>query len=381
MTNYFFNSFEVVFITYGVGAGLGMGILTLTNTAILPHYFIGRLSFATGISHTGAAIGMFIFAALNEFLVNEYGLQGAFLILSAISLNTIPLGLLLREPHFETKISKDKCGSLNDLCNDNISTSTVKSSGEPIFKSESKGERESLLDDYYKKKSQLAKNTESNISNEKSGSLNDFCKDKTSSSTVTHSGLDLLRNGYFVLLMLANILIIVSHFVIPTMLPEHIVLLGGSKKKGANTVVIIGVANVFSRLMLWNLKADSTKTLIVILSLSSIISGASLLFSIFYIEYWIYICLCITFGLTRGIYIILSVLLTVKIVGKENTHHAFGITFSIWGLGILIGLPSCGVLANITTAQFQYSIVFMCVGSAEVLAGGLFIIMYVMWKE
>ncbi len=341
--NYYFNYFEVIFLTYGVGVGFGTGIIAVANSAILPHYFVKRFNFATGISQTGTAVGMFIFSGLNEFLLNEYGLKGTFLILSAISLNAIPLGLLIRDP---------------------ISTSKIK--GEE--------ERQALI-------SNCKDIQQTDILRDKSDCFNDTCKEDTQNTTSIWSGLELLKNNHFVLLMLANFLVIISHYVIPTMLPEHIVLMGGSTKQGASTIVIIGAANIFSRLVLWNIKTDHAKTLMVILTISSVISGASLMFSILYTEYWAYVCLCITFGLTRGIYIINEVLLTVKIVGTENCHHAFGITFTVWGLGILIGLPGCGVLANITSVQFQYSIVFMCVGSAEVLAGVLFIIMYATWNE
>ncbi len=287
---------------------------------------------------------MFIFAGLNEFLLKKYGLQGTFLILSAISLNAIPLGLLIRDPISVSKIKGD----------DN--------------------EKQALITNC-----KDIKQTE--ISRDQSDCLNDTCEGKTQNIKSIWSGLELFKNGHFLLLMLANLLVIISHYVIPTMLPEHIVLLGGSSDQGASTIVIIGAANIFSRVVLWNIKTDNAKSLMAILSVSSIISGASLMLSIFYTKFWIYVCLCIIFGLTRGIYIINAVLLTVKIVGAENSHHAFGITFSVWGLGILIGLPSCGVLANITSALYQYSIVFMCVGSAEVLAGILFIIMYITWRE
>ncbi len=329
LIDYFFNNFELLFLTYGVGVGFGTGLISLAITAILPHYFIKRLSLATGISQTGTAIGMFIFSGLNELLVSEYSVQGAFLILSAISLNAIPLGLLMREP----TIIQDE---------DN--------------------ERELLLDKKIQSESECS---------------DDPYKGNKSNSTVKGLGLDLLRNGHFAVLMVANFLIIISHYIIPIMLPEHIVLLGGSQQQGANMVVIIGGANIFSRLLLGNVKTETTKSMIAIVAVSSIISGGSLGISVFYTSYWMYACLCITFGLTRGIYIIYATLLTVRIVGKENSHHAFGVTFSVWGLAIVIGLPSCGVLAHVTWVEFQYRIVFMCVGIGEILAGVLFIMMYI----
>ena len=316
--------------------GFGTGLITVISAAILPHYFRARLSFATGISYTGTAVGMFIFAGLNQFLVNEYSMQGAFLVLSAISLNAIPIGVLLREP---------------------------------ISISQGDEERELLI----------AKDIQPNeISRDKSEQFSDVCKD---SSVVKYLGLDLFRNRQFALFMLANLLISISDYVVPTMLPEHIVLLGGTTQQGANTVVIMGGANIFSRLALGNLNIENTKTLMVTLAISSIISGAGLLFTIFYKAYWMYVCLCSIFGLLRGICMINTALLTVKIVHKERSHHAFGIMYTMWGIGILIGLPSCGALANVTSSQFQYSIVFMCCGTAEILAGVLFTIMYATWRE
>ncbi len=323
--------------------GFGTGLITVTSAAILPHYFITRLSFATGISYTGTAVGMFIFAALNKLLVSKYNTQGAFLVLSAITLNAIPIGLLLREP---------------------------------ISISGGDEERELLIAKDIQQNEISRDNSECFLKN------SDICKgSSTRSSIVKYLGLDLFRNTQFALFMLANLLIIISHYVVPTMLPEHIVLLGGTTGQGANTVVIIGGTNIFSRLLLGNLNIGNTKTLMVTLAISNIVSGAGLLFTIFYKAYWMYVCLCSIFGLLRGICMLNTALLLVKIVEKERSHHAFGITYTMWGIGILIGLPTCGALANVTSSHFQYSIVFMCSGTAEILAGVLFTIMYATWRE
>ena len=134
--------------------------------------------------------------------------------------------------------------------------------------------------------------------------FNDNYEDSTPGSTGKWSSiLELFKNRYFVILQFAHFLIIMSHHVIPTMLPEHIVLLGGTMQQGADTVVIIGAANTISRFLQGNTITDSPKLLMVTLAVSSLVSGASLLLSILFKDYWMYVCLSIIFGLTRGIYV------------------------------------------------------------------------------
>lgn len=59
-------------------------------------YFDKRRAFATGIAVCGSGMGAFIFAPLSRLLITEYGWNGNLLIQSAIVMNVIAIGGLLR---------------------------------------------------------------------------------------------------------------------------------------------------------------------------------------------------------------------------------------------------------------------------------------------
>jgi hypothetical protein len=60
------------------------------------YYFEKKRSLAIGIAVCGAGVGTFILSPLNRVLEQSYGLQGAFLVKSAIVLNMFVCGCLIR---------------------------------------------------------------------------------------------------------------------------------------------------------------------------------------------------------------------------------------------------------------------------------------------
>ncbi|GBM72796.1 hypothetical protein AVEN_230351-1 [Araneus ventricosus] len=53
-----------------------------------------------GFAFSGDCFGTFAFPVILEILLEEYGLNGAFLILGGIALNVIPAALLLKTPYW-----------------------------------------------------------------------------------------------------------------------------------------------------------------------------------------------------------------------------------------------------------------------------------------
>ena len=144
--------------------------------------------------------------------------------------------------------------------------------------------------------------------------------------------------------------------------------------------MIIGIANTFSRLCVWNLSKENVLLWMDILAISSLISGASLVSTVLYQTYWMYVALCILFGVTRGIYIIYIALLVMHIVGAERTHHGFGVKMTLVGILLLVAMPACGALAEATRHQWGYTIVFIVCGVSEIVAGLICIIMRIMYN-
>ncbi|XP_042869845.1 monocarboxylate transporter 12-like [Penaeus japonicus] len=87
---------QTLYITIGVGAGLGFGLIYLPAIVCVTGYFEKRRSFATGIAVCGSGIGTFAFSPFVEYLINELSWQNSLIVMSGIMLNCVVFGALFR---------------------------------------------------------------------------------------------------------------------------------------------------------------------------------------------------------------------------------------------------------------------------------------------
>ncbi len=181
---------------------------------------------AIGFTQAGVGIGLFIFSAVNGFLLSTYGLQGTFLILTALAGNTIPLAMLMKQPESHTTKTNDHVETLHD-----------------DLSKEYMDEKKAFQDDD-ERQSLIADNTKQSHGGQpciKDGEKQSHYKDidrerdhHNSKCCDRHSflytiGLDLFTNRYYTLLTVANTLITLPHNIVPTILPDHIKWNGGKK--------------------------------------------------------------------------------------------------------------------------------------------------------
>ncbi len=229
--SYFAPCIEVLYITLGIGTGFSHGLLTVVVFTIVPYYFDQKLGMAVSFTQAGVGIGLFIFSAVNGYLLAMYGLQGTFLILTALAGNTIPLAMLMKQPESHTTQTNDHVETLNDdlskeyigekqsLLADNemqsLITESKKQSLVPGEKRQSyikDGEKQSLL--------KISNNVMDTKLDEGLDHPNSNCCDRH--SFLYTMGLDLFTNRYYTLLTVANTLITLPHNIVPTILPDHI---------------------------------------------------------------------------------------------------------------------------------------------------------------
>ncbi|GBN98057.1 Monocarboxylate transporter 9 [Araneus ventricosus] len=80
--------------------GLGYGLCNIIHVLLLNQYFDKYKGTAMGFAFSGDCFGTFAFPVILEILLEEYGLNGTFLILGGIALNVIPAALLLKTPYW-----------------------------------------------------------------------------------------------------------------------------------------------------------------------------------------------------------------------------------------------------------------------------------------
>lgn len=102
------NSMEMLFLTFGILAGMGLSLCYVAAVVIVAYYFDKKRSFATGLSVCGSGIGTFIFAPLTQYLLETYGWRGTTLILAGFFLNMCVCGMLMRDLEWTTHRAKLK---------------------------------------------------------------------------------------------------------------------------------------------------------------------------------------------------------------------------------------------------------------------------------
>lgn len=102
------DSMEMLFVTFGIIAGVGLSLCYVAAVVIVAYYFDKRRSFATGISVCGSGIGTFIFPPIIQYLISEYGWRGCTVILAGIFLNMCVCGALMRDLEWTTHRAKQK---------------------------------------------------------------------------------------------------------------------------------------------------------------------------------------------------------------------------------------------------------------------------------
>lgn len=91
-------SVGVLYLTFGIIAGIGLGVEYVTAVVSIAFWFDKKRTFATGIGASGTGLGTFIFAPLTQYLIDSYGWRGATLLLAGALLNFAVCGALMRDP-------------------------------------------------------------------------------------------------------------------------------------------------------------------------------------------------------------------------------------------------------------------------------------------
>ena len=84
-------------------SGLGMSMLNMPATVLLGFYFRRRRSLANSITKCGVGVGAVAFPPIVTYLLNQYGLRGALLLMGGVCLNTLVAAMLFRPTSFYKK--------------------------------------------------------------------------------------------------------------------------------------------------------------------------------------------------------------------------------------------------------------------------------------
>ncbi|XP_076453450.1 uncharacterized protein LOC143288708 [Babylonia areolata] len=95
-----------LFVTYGMIAGIGLGLTYSPSIISIGFYFDKLRGLATGISAAFAAIGILSGSLIAQSLIDNYSVGGAFMVLSAIGLHGCFFGAFFRPSEFELSMGQ-----------------------------------------------------------------------------------------------------------------------------------------------------------------------------------------------------------------------------------------------------------------------------------
>ncbi|CAB3253077.1 unnamed protein product [Arctia plantaginis] len=128
------NSVEVLYVTYGMMAGLGTGLLYVTAVVSIAYWFEKRRNLAVGLGSCGVGFGTFIYSPLTTYLLEEFGWRGTLLLLAGTVLNVCVCGAVMRDPEWlileqkkQRKLNKSKRASSS------MSISAKSGGGESVY--------------------------------------------------------------------------------------------------------------------------------------------------------------------------------------------------------------------------------------------------------
>lgn len=122
------NTVEALYVTYGLIAGLGMGLLYVTAVVSIAYWFEKRRNLAVGLGSCGVGFGTFAYSPLTTYLLDEYGWRGTLLLLAGTVLNVCVCGAIMRDPEWLI-LEQKKQRSLSKAKRASSSTSISAKSG------------------------------------------------------------------------------------------------------------------------------------------------------------------------------------------------------------------------------------------------------------
>ncbi|XP_054281958.1 monocarboxylate transporter 12 isoform X2 [Macrosteles quadrilineatus] len=105
------NSVFMLYITVGLGAGLGIGLIYLPAIVCVTCYFEKYRSLATGIAVCGSGLGTFVFAPLTQWLLSTLQWRGAMAVMGVLLIKCSLYGILFRP----LKMPESKAISMEEI--------------------------------------------------------------------------------------------------------------------------------------------------------------------------------------------------------------------------------------------------------------------------
>ncbi|KAL5020978.1 hypothetical protein ScPMuIL_000133 [Solemya velum] len=347
----FVKNMELMYLTFGIIAGGGYGLAYAPCSVLINFYFNKRRALANGVVVAASGTGAFILPYLYRYVLDEYGLQGGVLILSAVKMNVCVFAFLFRQPAALCKKNEVKTTEMKDTLRevDKIQETHTLLNG-------SKNKSNSSIHTSVVSITQDAENCCARCAMS--------CKSCMSKGPTFEWSL--FKRPKFTVYALGFVLAVSGFFCNFPMIPAHIQSIGLSKQKAVFAMSIFGVCELCARVFFgWfaDLKLFPEKYIFIV---SMFISGISALVIPYFEEFTAIGIYCAIVGVFPGSFFSLTSILIVECVGLEKLSAGFGIISLFMGIGVGLAQPSVGWLEDATG---NWDMSFRFAGLLSLMAG------------
>ncbi|ESO98955.1 hypothetical protein LOTGIDRAFT_158918 [Lottia gigantea] len=383
-------------LTQSVFVGMGNSMVHAPALVLIGKYFKNKRSTAAAIAASAVSAGAVIFPHLVKYLIDEYGLRGALLILGGIHLHILVAGLLMVPiESFKTRKQARKSTIPRVLSPDGIVQPCDKidlqliRSRESLVSWDSNNKLKpnshysplllhrprtrsnaSRLSDFTSQTdiSTFVPNNQEFIDSRVEECENPFLKGDNRLKTFFNSlGFYLWKKPLFLLLnstfALNSFLVLFLNYY-----PAYVVELGTSEQDAANILSIAGAVDFFCRLGAGLFADLGYMKRTHICAIAQIVSALNCHLLVFYSSYHYQIIGIVLFGMFSGVYNSFIPVLIMDFLGMDDLAKALGFVMITHGAAICAYHPIVGALKDYTGT---YIASFHCMGACVILSAVL----------
>ncbi|XP_065119504.1 monocarboxylate transporter 2 [Paramisgurnus dabryanus] len=309
----FCNNVIQLYICIGVIGGFGLAFNLQPALTMIGRYFYKKRPIANGFAMAGSPVFLSTLAPLNQYLINEYGWRGSFLILGGLLLNCCVAGSLMR----------------------------------PL---------------------QAPPNQAKKIEEKPSAEVTSKTETATAWQTVNkYLDLSLFKHRGFLIYLSGNVIMFVGFFAPIVFLSSYAKDSGVDEYRAAFLLSILAFVDMFARPTM-GLVANSRwirPKIQYFFSFAVLYNGVCHVLCPLAESYTGLVVYSVFFGLAFGMVSAVLFETLMDLVGAERFSSAVGLTTIVECCPVLIGPPLAGKLVDITK---NYKYMYLCCGSVVILA-------------
>ncbi|KAK9882548.1 hypothetical protein WA026_021895 [Henosepilachna vigintioctopunctata] len=192
------------------------------------------------------------------------------------------------------------------------------------------------------------------------------CSPETRQTMKEMMDFSLFRDIIFILFTISNFLTSIGFNIPYVYIVPRAKSLGLSGKEGSTLIAIVGIANTIGRIVLGYLSDKTWVNRLHVYNWSLTICGISTMLSAFCTDFYSLAIYASVFGCTIGVYVGLTSVILVDLLGLDKLTNAFGLLLLFQGIASLVGPPLGGALYDWWNS---YDYAFYLSGATVALSG------------